>query len=752
MKRLAGLLLCLGLLTPACPDELPPGDAGDAAWVQRASLFLMGRRVLDLGELDVLTAAVEQRGRADVARAMAQTEGSRARWGDFLYDHLFVNRVDSRSNAGCYGRPLLEVGVELANHVHRSDPSQPFGAAWGMADLLASSLLADRLGPVLRANLFHGLPEGVRPLNLAEGRSFRRDLGEIFTATYLGRNLVCLPCHNSEYSVTGSDDPESDRTWELPGHVEKALFAASDGRDPEDLHTLFRRRGVVGGFHFAQEAPPSSEEDLLLYSGCAPIDGVAGCAGCACEAAVCAELPGCCEEEWTDGCAAACLELVPDSCDRPLPEDFDGCVAAVGPVGQGCGGCACEAAVCNMDSFCCDGQWDTFCAGMCRTADGSGCDTAQEGLVQPWGPSPECAEFVDPGLIEPDLSGHSGYFGGEAGPEGSIWHVEALLADGIDALSGRTISPDPDGQVGADEAFAWLVAVNLANAVWKEAFGGRLTVAHGFPRNQAQRDRLVVLASTVTISGFGLRDLLVSVAADDLFNQGSPAEIEGAEAYGLDAVVDPFSVEAEVEEQRGNGIGDVVHRLSPRVQVRAVEQALGWPAAEGFPDSPEGTRAQVLERIGGFMKDTAPGFDGIGFQSLLAWEGGLGKCRADDAGDDFVSQLLAKGAGQGVSWKEVLMALKERLVTDPIIAVDEAAAIEALLGVDLAARVERDDAGERAARSFCGALLASPQFLLEGLPPQVPTERPVTLRLDDASDRQHCRTWTERIEGLECPE
>jgi hypothetical protein len=749
MRRLLLLLLAIGLTLPACPEELPPGDAGDAAWAQRAALFLLGRRVLDLDEVDVLTAAVEQQGRADVARAMASTDEARIRWGDFLYDHLYVNRLDARSSPTCYGEPLLPPSTALAEHIARNPPSVPFGEGWGVADVLASSLLADDLGPLYRVNLYYALPGGIIPLNLTEGRSFRRDLGEIFTSTYLGRNQVCLPCHNSEYSVTGSDDPELDRTWELPGHVEKALFAHSEGRDPEDLYTLFRRKGVVAGFAFAQDPPVGSSEDVVLYSGCEQIDGFAGCAGCACEEAVCAEMPECCAEEWGQACSQACFALSDGGCEeRPLPEGFEGCGAVLGVFGTGCGGCACEEAVCGADSYCCEGQWDPFCAAACIGTEGSGCELDTEDTVQPWGPSPGCALFVDPATLEPDLSGHSGYFGGGRGPEGSIWDVEALLDEGLRAVSGRVLSMNADGDVPAGEAFAWLAAVHLADAVWEEAFGAPLTVAHGFPRNRPQRDRLARLAGTVTMSGFGLRELLVAVATDDLFNQGSPAEIDGAEPYGLEPVIDPFSVQAEIEAQRGNGVGDLVHPLPPRVQLRAAEQALGWPPAKGFPESPSEPRALVLQRIGGFVKDTAPGFDGIGFQSLLGWEGGMGKCRIDGAEDDYVRRLLR--VAQGTPWRRAIVALKERLVTEVTLTSEEVDALEAFLRVDLDDDV--GPAGEDVLRRACGALLASPQFLLDGLPPPIPAARPDVLRVDGVSAAGHCRTWQARIDGLTCPE
>lgn len=130
----------------------------------------------------------------------------------------------------------------------------------------------------------------------------------------------------------------------------------------------------------------------------------------------------------------------------------------------------------------------------------------------------------------------------------------------------------------------------------------------------------------------------------------------------------------------------------------------------------------------------------------------MGKCRVEGVDDDFITTLLAEGARQEEPWKRVLMALKERLVTVATLSDEEGAAMEALLGVDLEATVPGGRDAESTLRLFCGALLASPQFLLQGLPPQPPAERPETLWIEGASGTIHCRTWRERLPGLTCPE
>ena len=39
-----------------------------------------------------------------------------------------------------------------------------------------------------------------------------------------------------------------------------------------------------------------------------------------------------------------------------------------------------------------------------------------------------------------------------------------------------------------DEGLAYMLALNIANNVWEEVMGERLTVVHGYSRNAEQRD------------------------------------------------------------------------------------------------------------------------------------------------------------------------------------------------------------------------------------------------------------------------
>ena len=112
------------------------------------------------------------------------------------------------------------------------------------------------------------------------------------------------------------------------------------------------------------------------------------CGGCG-AGEVCVDYhcctPECAGKECgADGCGGLCGQCAPgvQQCDEASGMCFDkvaGCESAPGP---GCGGCPCEACVCEHDAFCCESQWDGACAERCIDACG-GCD--------PCASDPSCA-------------------------------------------------------------------------------------------------------------------------------------------------------------------------------------------------------------------------------------------------------------------------------------------------------------------------------------------------------------------------
>ncbi len=182
-----------------------------------------------------------------------------------------------------------------------------------------------------------------------------------------------------------------------------------------------------------------------------------GCVDPVVEACVCANTPACCEVEWNSDCAALVTKIECGVCPEPPPppgpcceagegpscveEDVAACVCAVMPeccteawtdacvqavAGLGCGQCGpnleqccneqpnpgcndpeIEACVCPMDPFCCDSEWDAICVEnvdlfgcamcpvppgpCCETGGGAGCnDPELEACV--CAAKPECCE------------------------------------------------------------------------------------------------------------------------------------------------------------------------------------------------------------------------------------------------------------------------------------------------------------------------------------------------------------------------
>lgn len=99
---------------------------------------------------------------------------------------------------------------------------------------------------------------------------------------------------------------------------------------------------------------------------CEPQDSgseIVGCGDKECQDCVCALDSNCCELEWDGICAARAAEECERRC---MCEPVNDCCVAGDQ--SGCSLPACEACVCEIDSFCCDEFWDVGCAEDLATA------------------------------------------------------------------------------------------------------------------------------------------------------------------------------------------------------------------------------------------------------------------------------------------------------------------------------------------------------------------------------------------------
>jgi hypothetical protein len=368
----------------------------------------------------------------------------------------------------------------------------------------------------------------------------------------------------------------------------------------------------------------------------------------------------------------------------------------------------------------------------------------------PWGWSAKsCSGFRVPNTDDP--LGYEIAFGSikttperpTLGKRASIWNLEYSLRRGIDEIAttgGIAHDPDDPSLISdPDQALAYLVATTIAEDVWEEAVGTRLTIANHFPRTQVARDTLARLTDVFVLSHFSLQKLLTEIVADPSFNLSSPDEDCGSKAYPLPRIFDPWTDRDSNPQARGNSVGDAVNARAPRPMLRSLHTTMGWPALPDFPLAQDGDFQAAL---GFFLSSSEPGFRGLGMEARLVWEDRYGRC--DLAQPDYVSDLMARATGAGAPLREVVLALKDRLVNEPWIDASEIAPLESLLGAPLSTATSASH--EASVRLVCGAYISSPQFLLGGLPAKDTRDIP-SLTPEAENYDATCQATKLRLEG-----
>lgn len=674
---------------PAPTRSAPPCDAGDEAWVKLTMQALLGRRPEGIREVRVLRALLARTDRARVVAVLQASPEWERRWVDFFMDEVRVNRDGVKNFSECF-EPVGEAATTpaLAAAVRDNGPESTAAQGATLADLLRSSLRLDDITPFYRAWLFGMLarPSIYCPnLSPQENDDARRlDFGQTFSATYLHRDLDCLPCHNAQFSPTAHLTAGLNRFWPLEGDHEAALWGASGGIEPHRGFALLRSLGVVSS----------------IYT---------------------------------------------------------------------------------------------------RAADRY--EVAIPGGVRPWGLSSACGEFLPRGAVRADQGRGEGYFGGPRDALASVWDAEALLRQGV----SEVVSAHAAARPTPASAFATLLARRVTHQVWRSLVGAPLTLGHGVPRNQAQRDTLQALSSEFIARRYSLRHLQRAIVLNPLFNLQAPGVGCGG-VYSLPGVFDPWSRNAEDPTLRGNSPGDALVREDARTLLRTISHAMDWPQPASFPSESE-SRFQGV--VGAFVSERRTGFDGTNFQQLLAWEDRFGACLAPraltapsnpvgsdpsscrgrcnvleppeggsdkpcgcdavcavlhDCCADFEPVCVAPAPPQPPDWldrlsstvtawdaanprvplrlRDVVEVLKDRVVTEPDIDPEEAPLIAGLYGAaSLDAPLASVPAWAERTRQYCGVLARSPQFLLRNVPAREQRATP-TLVVGETTFRALCERWS----------
>jgi len=426
----------------------------------------------------------------------------------------------------------------------------------------------------------------------------------------------------------------------------------------------------------------------------------------------------------------------------------------------------------------------------CDSGNGA-CNPAQAVGIQAWGLDFNCGLFRTDAFEDPfvDLEGIPHMSGAFAeGSGANLFDLEPRFRDGLDELAANGVSSSEGALDDPTVGMAFLFAMNQANQMWTEAMGYSLTVANRFPRNTGQRDTLAELTEAFYSSEYSLRTLVTEVAVHPYFNQAPPDSCGASTPYHLPAVFDPFTKSANDPQERGNGVGDMLHRYTAWVLLQSAMRSMWWDLPEQFgptttyaylpayvadnpaapppvnPHYPVGqqgayglcaagyyppcedapTNVDFMRDTGVFIGSSEGGFNGIDFNGLLHWEeelasglnpqlGGVctGPLGQGCASGDYASELVDTALAQpGALMWDLAVALKDRIIAEPEIYNDaEIQIIEGIMDVSLDDTVA--DVGQGAAltavRRYAGVLLNTPQFMLDGVvsAPQDPEGDPV---------------------------
>lgn len=195
---------------------------------------------VDPAELAALPGKPLRHSRKVMLGALFQSPEYLSNWEELYRDFLRVQRVDEYQNAACYGvKVRVDDPLAVAKFVRDNPPDAggDGGVSPTMADVITGSLLLDDVTPIYTANLFGMVAKtyaGANGLAIETELGRRRDFGAWFDAVYLNRDPVCLQCHNSEFSVTQTPNPATNRHYPIPALLEKSVLGYSTGAPAVD--------------------------------------------------------------------------------------------------------------------------------------------------------------------------------------------------------------------------------------------------------------------------------------------------------------------------------------------------------------------------------------------------------------------------------------------------------------------------------------------------------------------------------------
>lgn len=679
----------------------------DQEFIRRAVLGILGRHPYGQAEVNVYADMIKQidaldgyepetkiskpittlrHSRQVVVDALLASPEYTSNWAELYRDFVRVQRIDEQQNAACNAlRVRTTDAKELAAWVRDQSPlvGGDGKAAGTFADVVFGSIELDDITPLYVESLFNLILktyQGANALEVALELSRRADFGAWFDGAYLNRDMVCLACHNSEFSVTQSSDPAKNRHFPVPGLFEKALFGDSTGpglvsgfSGPDRLHGALRRAQFLVG--------PSSVGNLSASNNTTDCNT----ATAAQISAATAPVPNCASGDPLLYCKFSSELLCTSAANRTRRIQPWGLAAACGqflapdqvPVDQA----AVEARLGNVAGLR-TSMWDV--AGSLRAGfnklevEGLGADAdgeiADADKAFAYLVTMSIVEKVWKEVVGTPLT-IANYFPRNAAARDTLWTLtEAFIKSGYSNKA-------------------------LLSAIFASPYLNMAAPETGCGNNPYGAPRIF-----------------------DPWRMAEPdPEKQG---NSITDSVQPISARTQARAAYG-ALG------WPLVAYGSV-----FPGVSGWGENPvtvggvnSGTmELQFQTETGYFLKSSQPGFRGLDFQGRLGWEDRFATCTklVNNTAPDVIDALAEKAkVPNAVTVGDLVTVLKDRLMGEPAITdAKEKAQLEGLFGASLSSDANAVPDLPGSLRRVCGAMITTPQFLMLGVQPKDATEVP----------------------------
>lgn len=708
-KRLA---LVLSLTTFGCNwDDVPVDDAGHDAWVMQAIPTVLGRQPASVDEVRALSAVAQDRGRRYVLRKLMRQPAYERYWAQVIIDRLELSidpgiraSIDSDCLTPESSDPDLTYLPQMYDSIGGIDryrlmswmrdgdaifesPAPPDAAPDGVSFLQLVELAVDQdhlegvftaFMPVLMASVEQGSDEG----------GARARAGDTFTDRYLGRDMTCLECHTTRYSVSGGTHFSSDWNRHHP-----TVAPTPDGRaDHESVLFSYLRdgslkEGAYGGYHAQRHVRHMMHSGVFIGGG-DPINPYALLDACVTrkntpnDSGTHLRLPQFSAQQNGSQVNPSFGSLHPATLEGSVPTDLsalslvpyllDGIDGLhdpwaisvpprLPPVPHGIANEAHDWAIdqveadawyqviheCEPEFDNCDDLWEDYVElGMIedypdyydqrveylsqdnRVDCANACHSSNGFLSNV--PNDKLTHILKYG--KGDMPGNLCEGMGVTEDECialTIRHLRGTSAANSQGEILSLVNDPPDRLMNPEESFAILVAEKFVNMVIAEVTGNPMVLDHGFARTEEQAQILAHLTDVFVSGRWSLEDLLMEILDSSAFNRNDP-DASGTVAYSLPILSNPMSMVRGATDgpDRYNGQGDLVHRWSVSHLVEKVHHALGWPS--GRLPAPKNSggypTTEHLWSLGDYRSFDSPAIDETTLPTWLAWENLVGSC------------------------------------------------------------------------------------------------------------------------------